>query len=163
MLLLKAYGLAIWEWLFGTGTIFAKLLQEHSWICHITRGFATRDMTNSLVLLQKLCKNCPRPEKLHLQQWSVIYYRVELWCWFPEKSCQMFGKKWLKLSHALCFIVVLVWSFFSPLKQISYLKKHIHLLARQIDVQSFLWLVPVRLRCCWNKREGSFDFFPFFV
>ena len=95
----------------------------------------------------------------HLQQWSVIYYRVELWCWFPEKSCQMFGKKWLKLSHALCFIVVLVWSFFSPLKQISYLKKHIHLLARQIDVQSFLWLVPVRLRCCWNKREGSFDFF----
>ena len=78
---------------------------------------------------------------------------------FLKKSCQMFGKKWLKLSHALCFIVVLVWSFFSPLKQISYLKKHIHLLARQIDVQSFLWLVPVRLRCCWNKREGSFDFF----
>ena len=31
----------------------------------ITRGFATRDKTNSLVLLQKLCKNCPRPEKLH--------------------------------------------------------------------------------------------------
>ena len=40
MLLLKAYGLAIWKWLFGTGTIFAKLLQEHSWICHITHSFA---------------------------------------------------------------------------------------------------------------------------
>ena len=24
-----------------------------------------QDMTNSLVLLQKLCKNCPHPEKLH--------------------------------------------------------------------------------------------------
>ena len=34
----KTYGLAIWEWLFGTGTIFAKLLQEHKWICHITSG-----------------------------------------------------------------------------------------------------------------------------
>ena len=86
-----------------------------------------------------------------LQSWTLM-----LISW---KSCQMFGKKWLKLSHALCFIVVLVWSFFSPLKQISYLKKHIHLLARQIDVQSFLWLVPVRLRCCWNKTGGSFDFF----
>ena len=29
--LLKVYGLAIWEWLFGMGTFFAKLLQEHSW------------------------------------------------------------------------------------------------------------------------------------
>ena len=57
------------------GTIFAKLLQEHSWICHITCGFATRDMTNSLVLLQKLCKNCPHPEKLHSIQsknWFLI-------------------------------------------------------------------------------------------
>ena len=63
MLLLKAYGLAIWEWLFGTGTIFA-----------------TRDMTNSLVLLQKLCKNCPRPEKLHFwsqdQQWKTYLYII---------------------------------------------------------------------------------------
>ena len=27
------------------GTIFAKLLQEHKWICHITSGEATSDMT----------------------------------------------------------------------------------------------------------------------
>ena len=45
------------------GTIFAKLLQEHKWICHITSGEATSDMTYSRVLLQKLCKNCPHPEK----------------------------------------------------------------------------------------------------
>ena len=45
------------------GTIFAKLLQEHKWICYITSGEATSDMTYSRVLLQKLCKNCPHPEK----------------------------------------------------------------------------------------------------
>ena len=29
----------------GWGQFFAKLLQEHKWICHITSGFATCDMT----------------------------------------------------------------------------------------------------------------------
>ena len=39
-----SYGFAIKEWLFGMGIIFAKLLLEHSCICHITGGFATCDM-----------------------------------------------------------------------------------------------------------------------
>ena len=30
-------------------------------------SIATRDMTNALVLLQKLCKNFPYPEKLHFR------------------------------------------------------------------------------------------------
>ena len=42
---------------------------------HITRGFATRDMTNSLVLLQKHCKNCPRPKKLHTSILIVADFR----------------------------------------------------------------------------------------
>ena len=29
----KTYGFAIWEWLFGMGTIFEKLLHKHSCIC----------------------------------------------------------------------------------------------------------------------------------
>ena len=86
---LKAYGLAIWEWLFGMGTIFAKLLQEHSWICHITRGFATRDMTNSLVLLQKLCKNCPRPEKPFSNSKTISLY-------ITYKNILFKDQNWLK-------------------------------------------------------------------
>ena len=35
-------------------------------------GFATCDMTNSLVLLQKLCKNCPHPEKL--QTITILFF-----------------------------------------------------------------------------------------
>ena len=63
--LFKTYLFAIWEWLFGMGTIFAKLLQEHLCVCHITRGFANQYDLCALVLLQKLCKNCPHPKKLH--------------------------------------------------------------------------------------------------
>ena len=70
----KTYGLAIWEWLFRMGTIFAKLLQEHKWICHITSGEATSDMTYSRVLLQKLCKNCPRPEKPFSNSKTISLY-----------------------------------------------------------------------------------------
>ena len=33
--------------------------------CSFSGWVATRNITNSLVLLQKLCKNCPHPEKLH--------------------------------------------------------------------------------------------------
>jgi len=56
------------------GTIFAKLLQEHKWICHITSGEATSDMTYSRVLLQKLCKNCPRPEKPFSNSKTISIY-----------------------------------------------------------------------------------------
>ena len=41
-----------------------------------SRGEATRDMTNSLVLLQKLCKNCPHPEKLQSLEVRVQAYRT---------------------------------------------------------------------------------------
>ena len=97
--LLKAYGLAIWEWLFGMGTIFAKLLQEHSWICHITCGFATRDMTNSLVLLQKLCKNCPHPEKLH----SLIVALIKLPWWKMLCYLCLHSKKNVKLHYVIVY------------------------------------------------------------
>ena len=56
------------------GTFFAKLLQEHKWICHITSGEATSDMTYSRVLLQKLCKNCPRPEKPFSNSKTISLY-----------------------------------------------------------------------------------------
>ena len=42
------------------GTIFAKLLQN---INHIMSGEAKSVMTYAQVLLQKLCKHCPPPEK----------------------------------------------------------------------------------------------------
>ena len=96
-----AYGLAIWEWLFWMGTIFAKLLQEHSWICHITCGFATRDMTNSLVLLQKLCKNCPHPEKPFSNSKTISQikfpYRIEKLV-KSQQECP--GRKPLSLSKS---------------------------------------------------------------
>ena len=115
MVFLKAYCLAIWEWLFGTGTIFAKLLQEHSWICHITRGFATRDMTNSLVLLQKLCKNCPHPEKLQ----SYLHWSFAVGEWFhfvnPDLLGSLHGRS--PQMHWLSSLSFLWWlwnAFLSP-------------------------------------------------
>ena len=39
-----------------------------------SRGEATRDMTNSLVLLQKLCKNCPRPKKPFSNSKTISLY-----------------------------------------------------------------------------------------
>ena len=47
--------------------LIGKILGHYFWSLSIKiKNFATRNMTNSLVLLQKLCKNCPHPEKLHL-------------------------------------------------------------------------------------------------
>ena len=61
----------------------------------LARGFTTHDMTNSLVLLQKLCKNCPHPEKLHLfskmeaiflTEFSQVYIRTKKIIGQVEKS-----------------------------------------------------------------------------
>lgn len=55
-------------------------MQEHSCICQITRGFATCDMTYmyALLPLEKLCKDCSHPKKLHLQCHFCLFYWFKL-------------------------------------------------------------------------------------
>ena len=64
------------------------------WSCYLRMAFrdgdnfckafegATSDMTNSLVLLQKLCKNCPHPKKLQLL--NPFYRKPGM---FPDNFC----------------------------------------------------------------------------
>ena len=68
MLLLKAYGLAIWEW----------LLQEHSWICHIT------------------CAPAKALQKLSPSRKTTFTFRR--WCFlcFTQKLVKSIGFFWTK-------------------------------------------------------------------
>jgi hypothetical protein len=53
-----------WIVVFWDGDNFCKAFAgAQVYISHITNGKAMSDTTYARVLLQKLCKNCPHPEK----------------------------------------------------------------------------------------------------
>ena len=74
-------------------------------ICHITRGFATRDMTNSLVLLQKLCKNCLHPENPFSNSKTISQIK------FPYKIEKLINsqQEWLGGKTLCIWLMVLLF------------------------------------------------------
>ena len=173
-----AYGIDIWEWLFWMGTTFAKLLQEHSWICHITRGFATCNMTNSLVLLQKLCKNCPHPEKLHFSgnteclcfhywdfwhnNWRSIIDVVERLCFYirnNQKKNQTLG---FRIGEAMWWALMnLLKIHFATLVKLQKILNYIFLLitnSQSPNLKFWIFLVGPKIVLKKKQKQQNLSF-----
>ena len=142
------------------GTIFAKLLQEHKWICHITSGEATSDMTYSRVLLQKLCKNCPHPEKPFSNSKTISQikfpYRIEK---LVKSQQEWPGGK------TLCRSLVTFKGFFCPVVLLlllcendDFFTQYLFLNGKRCHLMTFSWWLEsarARVRGKSNHKFGA--------